>query len=123
MKIAILGCLACSSVLAMASETVLDLDTQQPKQVALKVGDTLAIQLESNPSTGYQWSAKAPTNLKCTKVSYVAKAPNLPGASGIRTFVFKAMGRGKGTVLFTYARSWEKNVAPVKTKKLAVQVK
>lgn len=84
--------------------------------VTLKVGDTLSIELASNPSTGYSWQlnqddVQVLQPLGEPQFSLGNKTP-IPGASGTQTFQFKAVGKGKTTLTLLYARPWETTVTP-----------
>ena len=88
------------------------------KPVVLQVGESLAITLDSNPSTGYSWQLP---NLKRAilqpqgEPQYTPPAQPMPGAGGQHTFQFVAVGAGRSTLTLVYKRSFEPNVAPVQT--------
>lgn len=82
----------------------------------LKVGDTLTVVLNSNPSTGYSWKVSAVDEKVLQPVgepqfSLGSKTP-VPGAGGTQTFTFNAVGKGKTTLTLIYVRPWETNVTP-----------
>lgn len=84
--------------------------------VTLKAGDTLSIELASNPTTGYSWQvnqvdAKILQALGEPQFSLGGKEP-IPGAGGTETFQFKAIANGKTTLTLIYVRPWETNVTP-----------
>lgn len=82
------------------------------------------VELPANPSTGYQWALQTYDKdlLTLTGSHYVGKKTHLMGAGGVMVFNFKCnekMSRpAHTTLLFTYARSWEK--AAVKTSKVEI---
>ncbi len=84
--------------------------------VTLNVGDTLSIELASNPTTGYSWhvnqnDAKILLPLGEPQFSLGGKAP-LPGAGGTQTFQFKSIAKGTTTLTLAYVRPWETTVTP-----------
>lgn len=84
--------------------------------VSLKVGDTLSIALDSNPSTGYSWqiAQNDKTLLAPLGDPTFDLGPKTPlaGASGTETFNFQAAGKGSATLSLIYVRPWEKTVTP-----------
>jgi inhibitor of cysteine peptidase len=99
-------------------------EAQSGAQVALQVGDTLEISLESNPSTGYRWS-RAP--LDGAALQPLGDAEFRPGgaalgAAGTETYRFAAVETGRATLSLIYSRPFEPDVAPIKTFTLDVRV-
>jgi len=88
------------------------------KSVALKIGATLAITLDSNPSTGYSWQVipmKHAILELAGEPAYTPPAQPLPGAGGRHIFQFVAVGAGRGTLTLAYRRLFEPNAAPAQT--------
>jgi inhibitor of cysteine peptidase len=95
------------------------------KQVALKIGEMLAITLDSNPSTGYSWQfipMKQAILRQQGEPEYTPPVQPLPGAGGQHTFQFTAVGAGKATLTLAYRRSFEPNAAPAQTFSIQVVV-
>ncbi len=93
--------------------------------IAARVGDEFAVTLESNATTGYKWQlTEKPKSKIATLVSSVYNPPvqQIPGRGGSETYTFKAIGKGTTTITLAYARSWERNVAPVKVQKFKITV-
>lgn len=96
--------------LGCRSAKVVKLDADDNGSLAeLKVGQALAISLESNPSTGFRWEVN---DLDEGKLQQVGEAEfearsDLVGASGVETFRFKAAGVGETTLKLVYRRAWE----------------
>ncbi len=95
----------------------------------LTVGDTLAITLAANPSTGYSWGvAAAPDAAVLAGQGDPAYVPDntggapMPGAGGTATFRLVAVGAGSTRVVLTYRRIWETDVPPVQTVTVDVTV-
>ena len=95
----------------------------------LAVGDTLAITLAANPSTGYSWTlATAPDAAVLAAAGEPAYTPDrtdgppMPGAGGKTTFRLVAAGVGTTRVVLTYRRGWETDVPPAETVTVDVTV-
>lgn len=91
-------------------------NSDNKSDVALKVGDTLTVELNSNPSTGYSWQVsqvdeKVLQQAGDAQFSLGNKTP-MPGAGGTQTFTFQAVGKGKTTLTLIYVRPWETSVTP-----------
>jgi inhibitor of cysteine peptidase len=77
------------------------------KKVHAKKGESIIISLESNPSTGYEWTTEFdPKFLSLVKKEYV-RSSNLVGAGGIEKFELKALFAGTTTLKMMYKKSWE----------------
>lgn len=85
--------------------------------VALRRGDQLVVALEGNPTTGYTWEQIAgdATIVKLTGEPTFKPDSQALGAGGLLTFQFVAAGAGQTTLTLIYHRSFEPNVAPLKT--------
>ena len=98
------------------------------RSVGLYASDTLTVELESNPTTGYGWDiVEAPDEevlkLLDSRYEHAAGAQELVGAGGTEVWRFKAVGRGFTSLKLGYLRTWEKGVAPVKTFSVQVEVR
>jgi predicted secreted protein len=99
---------------------------QKPKLMGttIKVGKSITHELEGNPTTGYTWQYKA-ENPEIVKITEEIVSENKDGMVGTPSkFKYKIEGAKAGStqILFTYQRSWEKNVAPAQTDTLTVNV-
>ena len=97
------------------------------KTVAAKVGQTLAVRLPGNITTGYGWTVKKLDGNaleQVGKVDYKATKTPRPRVGSGGTFIatFKAVGAGKATLMMGYARPWEKDTPPIKTFQITVDV-
>jgi predicted secreted protein len=80
-----------------------------------------AIVVESNPTTGYSWSAEFDANrLKLKSSSYERPAEHCLGAGGKHVFVLVPLKEERTAVHLQYRRPWEKE--PVKTRSYEVLV-
>ena len=99
-------------------------DQDNGKTIDLAKGRTLAVELASNPSTGYSWEMKgdpAPLKLISSKFEQQDQSGKA-GAPGAQQFRFEATAAGASTLKLVYRRPWEKHVAPAKTFTLNVNV-
>jgi len=112
------------SVADLKLDASADGSTQQ-----LKVGQVLSISLESNPSTGYSWSATSSDQAVMMQMGEpqmqepTASSTPVVGAPGTATLYFQAIKAGTATVTLNYQRSWEQGVTPEKTIIITVEVK
>jgi inhibitor of cysteine peptidase len=96
------------------------------KTVNVKTGDLIVIELEGNPSTGYNWQAK---DLDATALEQVGEPefkssnPGLIGSGGSITLTFKSLKAGASTINLVYHRSWETDVAPLSTYSVTIASK
>ncbi len=100
---------------SVVDQTVTEADNGS--DVTLKVGDTLRVQLPSNPSTGYSWQVSQDDKAILAPVGepQFDLGPNvtpIPGRGGTETFTFKAVAAGETTLTLIYVRPWETNVTP-----------
>jgi len=93
----------------------------------LKINDVVEIRLESNPTTGYSWilSDKIDnTIVSITGPEFIQskKDKELVGAGGYEIFTFKAISKGKTSIILNYERPWEEEVDPLETFKITISV-
>jgi inhibitor of cysteine peptidase len=72
-------------------------------------GDDFVIELESNQTTGYQWTATSSDEAVVREESneYVAPSSDALGAPGTERFVFAPGSAGSATLTLLYSRSFE----------------
>lgn len=105
-----------------ASSPLIVTEKDDGKSVQVMVGQTLAIQLPSNPTTGYQWVlARDLGPLVGGRQRFTPSGANMPGAGGAETFKFLAKETGSVTLTLEYRRPWE-NDPPTKTFTVTVKV-
>ena len=92
------------------------------KSVQRMIGQTLAIQLPSNPSTGYTWEVQ---RLKGPILEggrrYIPAGSHTPGAGGVESMEFHAQETGTEAITLYYRRSWEHD-PPARTFTLTVKI-
>jgi predicted secreted protein len=89
-------------------------------------GDTIDVQLEGNPTTGYAWKLLASSrSFPLQKEEYVPDQPQLTGSGGTYHFYFTAdvFSVGKEFKLdFAYFRSWEGHQNAIETFTVTIAV-
>jgi inhibitor of cysteine peptidase len=112
----------CSRECSMGSKKVIEKDSG--KTVELRIGNTLVVDLPGNPSTGYSWETVSVDGSILQSSGNDAFVPdsNMIGAPGKVSLRFKAMAAGKTALKLAYRRVWEKEVPPLKTFELNVEV-
>jgi predicted secreted protein len=110
---------------ANASEAAV-VDAHADGETHLQRGQILAIELDSNASTGYAWEIVEdgspmlePAPVPASAAPAVAP---MPGAGGTSRWRFRAAQSGTTTLRLVYRRSWEKEVEPVQTASYRVVV-
>ncbi len=96
------------------------------KTVEVKTGDLVVVELEGNPSTGFNWEAKnLDTNLleQVGEPEFKSANPGLIGSSGTITLTFKTLKAGTASLDLIYHRSWETDVAPEATFSVSLAIK
>ena len=94
------------------------------KTVEIGVGDDLNVMLPGNPTTGYEWEL-IPLDLNVlsrVKTEFFANN-KMMGSGGVEVITLHAVAVGKSEVKLIYHRSFEHNVAPLKTFEVTVIIK
>jgi len=93
----------------------------EDKGIAARAGETLVIELEGNPTTGYQWElSEGDERFRLIEKDYAQPSSNI-GAATKERFVIKALKPGLTTLTFKYKRSWETEVLDTKTFRLDIK--
>lgn len=117
------GVILATSITSFAKEA---LKPTEGNLIQAKAGKEFAIILESNVTTGYRWQLASPIDrdfLMVVGLRYVAPKTKAVGVGGWEEWTFKTVKPGKVSITFNYARSWEKNKAPAKTRTFVVVIK
>ena len=96
-----------------------------PGTVELAVGERATLELEANPTTGYQWEPSAePDAAVVTIVSdtYVAGGSDAMGAGGTQRIVVEGVAAGSTTLELRYVRPWESDTPPAETASYQITV-
>ncbi|MFO7590976.1 MAG: protease inhibitor I42 family protein [Acidimicrobiia bacterium] len=90
--------------------------TRSGETISVEVGEEFVILLESNPSTGYEWSVtEQPPEVRLVSQRYDPPAEQIPGRGGQEELRFAARKAGRATLELVYARSFEPDVPPAET--------
>ena len=92
--------------------------------VALKVGDTLVVSLDGNPTTGFTWAPAAQDPVLLRQVGETEFQPesDRTGAPGKVILRFEAGSPGQTLLRLYYGRSWEADDLPAETFEVTVVV-
>jgi len=106
------------------NEVFLDTDNNG-EQIEVKQDQFIVIELEGNPSTGFDWEVKEVDEAILTLVGereYEFDS-KLLGAPGVVTFRFEVVKAGETTLELIYHRAWEEEVAPLEIFSVNIMVK
>ena len=94
------------------------------RQLQLVRGDTLTVELKSNPTTGYCWlfAANEYDVLRVETTEFIAPDTDRCGAPGRERLRFKAVKAGETTLHLVYVRPWEKKAPPAQSFRVKVSV-
>lgn len=87
------------------------LSVSRSTSIVASAGEDFSITLDSNPSTGYEWTVAAISNeqlVRFVNSDFTQSDSGLVGAGGKQTLTFHALKEGKTTIVLDYARPWEK---------------
>lgn len=93
-----------------SKKTTVKTYTVADKNITAKVGETFVIELEANPTTGYQWSITGPLSPAVQKVSntYVASKTTstaVVGSGGVEKWTFKGVSAGDALIQMEYLQA------------------
>ena len=109
---------------AAPTANVIVSQADQGKTVTLKVGQVLLVLLDGNPSTGYSWEVVKGDSPVLEQVGEADVAPqgNMPGSPARIGLRLRAIREGRQALQLIYHRIWEKDVPPLQTLNLTVEV-
>jgi inhibitor of cysteine peptidase len=90
------------------------------KVIPVAVGETFAVALEGNPSTGYTWQADVDARYLEQIAQEFEPAGVGVGAAGHEVCRFRALRAGKTRIALVYQRPWDRE--PRDTKQLEVVI-
>ncbi len=87
-----------------------------------KLNSELTLELDSNITTGFSWTAAISDDsvVALESEDYIAPESALPGASGKQAFVFTPKKAGTATITLNYKRAWEEDALKTQTYKIFV---
>lgn len=103
---------------AVAQELSGNVYSDPAKPVSVAKGHDFLIALASNPTTGYSWTANVSNaNVENEGSAYQAHpaAAGMVGSGGQQIFSFEGSAQGTATIVFSYARPFEKGKPAAKT--------
>jgi inhibitor of cysteine peptidase len=101
-------------------------DTNNDTQIVLDKNNILIVKLLANPGTGYGWQIVKNDRDRLqplTDSGLPLLQAEVTGASEIQIFRFVAQNSGTSILELHYLRAWEKNVPPLKTYHLNIEIR
>ncbi|MBE9256511.1 protease inhibitor I42 family protein [Dolichospermum sp. LEGE 00246] len=101
-------------------------DANNHSQIIIQKGNMMIVELLTNPGTGYSWQIikNDPDKLKPLGDSVLKPLETeVPGASENQVFRFLAQNSGLAVLELHYLRPWERNIPPLKTYQINVQIR
>jgi inhibitor of cysteine peptidase len=76
--------------------------------VDVKVGDTVVVELDANPTTGFSWKLTAGDTFEITDSKYVPDpdSQGMAGAGGTQVITLKVTRDGTSDLIGTYRQQW-----------------
>lgn len=113
-----------SCIAVMTSPAVMAMETCE-KTMDLVVGETAAVALSGNPTTGYVWQVAESSDIVEVDVRFEAtESPRgMVGSPGRTIVSVTGKTTGQGVVQLVYSRPWEKGKEPAHTCTIKVNVK
>lgn len=107
----------------LAGESMKINENDAGKTIEMVIGDELEIMLPGNPTTGYVWESdsKDATELLLKQTSFMP-ANHAIGSGGVVTLLFRALATGKASLNLIYHRPFERNIPPIKTFEVTVNI-
>ncbi|MBD2194620.1 MULTISPECIES: protease inhibitor I42 family protein [Calothrix] len=107
----------------MSSNLILGKD-DNGKTVELSVGQSFLIQLNENPTTGYQWEvSKIDADfVKLTEDQYIQNIDSETGGGGIRNFKFTANSTGEYQIQLVHQCSWRRDESSITYFKIKLRI-
>ncbi len=76
-------------------------------EVRTGLGEVFTVRLESNPTTGYSWTAEYDRDILELMSEGYERMSMAIGGGGHAIFIFLSLKRGRTTVTMRYRRPWE----------------
>lgn len=126
MKLLLASLLALLGICAFAQNTVTVTEGDGNTQVTLKPGDTLVVQLNANPSTGYSWQIVQNNPFLLPQIGkgrFQGGDSGMMGAPGKMVFRFRAANAGGEALRMVYLRPFASGgIPPADTFQLLVVI-
>lgn len=97
----------------------------QDRVIVLSPNHSFEIVLPSNPTTGYSWDVHVSNSDIVNNVAqkYVPDASGRVGVGGNTTWTLRTEKAGETELVFSYLRTWEKEVQPTRIVKFTIHVR
>lgn len=107
-----------------------NVETLEPDEYEIAIGETFEVKLSANPSTGYSWNWVNKESITVVNLSnsvYVKNEPTndeviMVGVGGNEKWTFVGVEAGEETIILEYTPSWARETV-ARTKKIIVKVK
>jgi inhibitor of cysteine peptidase len=98
------------------------------RTIELQPEQTIIIELESNPGTGYSWAMAQPASTLLTAEEDAVYIPRKDGGAaigsgGMTRWRLRAIRRGRETIRLDYRRPWEQETVPVRSVRYEIFVR
>jgi len=94
---------------------------QHDDEISARVAETFTIELEGNPTTGYQWElSQDDRRFRLVEKDYAHPGSGI-GAATRERFTIEALETGSTKLTFVYKRAWETEVLDTKSFKLNIK--
>ena len=114
--------LSCSNI----KKAAFDLDDNDVHKIQINQNQVVKLVVKSNPSTGFSWTNNIQEQdgiqLVDQYTEEINKDSNIVGTPVYQYYRIKGIKRGTYNLTFNYARSWETNTNPAKTKQVTLKV-
>jgi inhibitor of cysteine peptidase len=97
-------------------------DGNDTQTITIKNGESLKIQLNENPTTGFNWSINVTPGLTIVSDQYIAPSGDLMGAGGQHEWQVTATGTGDQQFTGIYKRPWEPTFGNETTYRLNIEI-
>jgi inhibitor of cysteine peptidase len=115
--------LAAACCTALATAAVLPVsERDNGRTIGARVGDTILLKLQENPSTGYTWTLSVTPGLTVTRDQHSPSILRRMGAPGTHEWQIRVMQSGEQTISAVYSRAWEAEATGGKVVTLSFRV-
>ena len=113
----IIGVSLIISACSTSSKNITVSEKDQGNTIEVKQNETLTIELEGNPTTGYTWEIAPDSTPILQQIDDAEfKSDNdAIGSAGTIIIKLKASTQGEGTLKLVYHRPWETDIPPEET--------
>lgn len=114
------------STTPMSNSEITVNNSHNESEITVEKDSILIVKVLANPGTGYGWQIIKNDSEKLKPLGDSILEPleeQTPGASENQVFRFLAQASGSTILELHYLRPWEKNIPPLKTYSLKVQIR